>query len=197
MLTIPTPAAEPAPQEFVAPKIAGPAPTEAAREQGWSPTRRAPVPETNIAAPSNPPAIAPPKTLDPEPAAELPAATANDHQRKLRLIAERRGQPGFKGFCPVILRDSRDLVDASQDFQSNFEGVIYTFSSAEAKARFDQNPGRYAPAAGGNDVILLGNFGREVPGSLEYAVWYKDRLHLFSTKDSLESFLETLGSMKK
>lgn len=132
----------------------------------------------------------PPKPLDPEPAAELPK---NPHERKLRMIAQRSGT-GFKGFCPVTLRDERELVDASPQFMATYEGQTYAFASHEAQRRFERDPKKYSPMSGGYDVTLLSNHGREVPGSLDYAIWYKDRLHLFSTRETLETFVEGLNS---
>lgn len=139
--------------------------------------------------PAEPTKMAELKPVPTEPAQQ----PANDHAAKMRKIAEREGLRGFKGFCPVALRDNRDLVDALAAYNSMFEGKIYHFSSAEAKARFDAEPTKYAPVKGGKDVILLGNSGQEVEGSLEYAVWYKDRLHLFSSQETLETFVQTLN----
>ena len=134
--------------------------------------------------------------LQPAPAqpAQPPALDReDDYAAKMRKIAERDGLRGFKGFCPVALRDNRDLIDALAAYNSMFEGKIYHFSSIEAKARFDAEPTKYAPVNGGKDVILLGNSGQEVEGTLEYAVWYKDRLHLFSSQETLETFVQTLN----
>lgn len=135
----------------------------------------------------------PKKTQEPAPLPELSA----DQESKLQLIARREKLRGLKGFCPVALRDGRDLVDAKDEFTSNFEGRTYRFSNAEAKARFEKNPEKYAPAQGGLDVIMLGHTGQRIEGSLDHAVWYKDRLHLFSNQDSLETFIETLGEKEK
>src|SRR5690606_34573350 len=38
--------------------------------------------------------------------------TAPKYEEKLQKIAARDGMTGLKGFCPVALRDRRDLVDA-------------------------------------------------------------------------------------
>lgn len=176
---------------------AGPSLGGASEDRPQTPERsQEPATRPALKTPSLPrvePRVQPPKQLNPEPAAELPRNPQNDHERKLRLIAERRGT-GFKGFCPVTLREERDLVDASSEFTSTFDGVTYSFASEQAKAAFDRNPLKYVPAAGGNDVIIQGSKGHQVPGSLDYAVWYKDRLHLFSSRDTLETFIETLST---
>ena len=75
----------------------------------------------------------------------------------MQRIAERASLTGFKGFCPVALREQRDLVDSLAAYHSTYEGKTYFFSSGEAKTKFDAQPELYAPVSGGNDTILLGN----------------------------------------
>lgn len=108
------------------------------------------------------------------------------HQQ--RLIQSRAGQTGFKGFCPVALRERRELVEANPQFSSTFGLQTYTFSSAESKAAFDAEPSRYAPAAGGSDVVVLVNSGEEQAGQLDYALWYRDRLYLFRSRETMTLF---------
>jgi YHS domain-containing protein len=106
----------------------------------------------------------------------------------VRLIEERVGQRGLKGFCPVVLRDQRELADANPAYCSVYHAQRYYFSSAEAKARFDTAPQKYAPAAGGLDVVVKSNTDQAVDGSLDFALWYKDRLYLFCSPESLHAF---------
>jgi YHS domain-containing protein len=112
----------------------------------------------------------------------------NDHSDKLNKIALRKELTGLKGFCPVDLRDNRGLTDALPEFKSEFEGATYNFSSMEAKAKFEKSPAKYAPTAGGHDVVKT-TTDLEVAGSLDHAVWYKDRLYLFGSQDSLQTFV--------
>lgn len=128
--------------------------------------------------------------------AELPARKAKSsgggnspHSDKLEKIAERNELTGLKGFCPVALRDSRELKDARPEFQAEFNGKVYNLSSAEAKEKFESEPGKYAPAAGGQDVVLVANEEADREGSLDRAVWYRDRLYLFATSASHEEFV--------
>lgn len=136
-----------------------------------------------------------------QPNADVPAAmsaaetarlrqTAEQERRQLqqRQIQARAGQTGFKGFCPVALRERRELVESSDQFASTFGLQAYTFSSAESKAAFDTDPSRYAPAAGGSDVVVLVNSGEEEPGQLDYARWYRDRLYLFRSRETMTLF---------
>lgn len=116
--------------------------------------------------------------------------TTEQARRQLqhRQIQARTGQTGFKGFCPVALRERRELVDSSEKFTSTFGLQSYAFSSAESKAAFDTDPSRYAPAAGGSDVVVLVNSGEEQAGQLDYALWYRDRLYLFRSSETMTLF---------
>lgn len=125
----------------------------------------------------------PPETAIAEPAKE-------EVDAKMKLIAERGELRGLKGFCPVALRDDRDLKNALPEHHSTFQGRTYYFSTADAKTAFDENPQHYAPISGGQDVVLLKEkITKE--GSLDHAVWFKDRLYLFTSQKTLEQFVAT------
>ena len=135
--------------------------------------------------------------VQPEPAGRLSAGNAElirQQQQRIRreiqkeMIAARADQPGFKGFCPVVLRDQRELLDSSSNHSATFGLRTYQFSSAQAKATFEADPSRYAPAAGGSDVVLLVNTGEEQEGSVEFALWYRDRLYLFRSRQTMALF---------
>ncbi|MCA9036713.1 MAG: hypothetical protein KDA91_16380 [Planctomycetaceae bacterium] len=111
-----------------------------------------------------------------------------EHQRN--QIRDRAGRAGFKGFCPVELRDHRELVDAREEFTGTFGLQEYQFSSSRAKAAFEANPSRYAPAAGGRDIVLLVNTGEETEGMLDYSLWFRDRLYFFSSRETMNLFSE-------
>ena len=121
-------------------------------------------------------------------------ATSNPFIRPVRgvrrnlQIAERSKRIGFKGFCPVELRDNRQLQDALPQFETVYERQTYQFSTAEALAKFVANPKRYAPAAYGSDVVLLTHTGTVLSGRLDYAAWHKGRLFLFTTQAALDAF---------
>lgn len=112
---------------------------------------------------------------------------AQRNQQIYRIMA-RTGQKGFKGFCPVELRDNRQLINSNAQFKAKFGLQTYHFSSQEAKSAFDANPARYAPAAGGSDVVLLVNTGEEEAGTLEFTLWYRDRLYMFRSRETVEIF---------
>ena len=105
----------------------------------------------------------------------------------MKRIAERAELKGLKGFCPVQLRDERELRDARPQFSAEYDGVVYNFSSAAARQKFLAEPTKYAPAAGGQDVVLASS-SKKAEGSLDHAVWYRDRLYLFDSPASMKSF---------
>ena len=135
-----------------------------------------------------------PSTESPKQAAQEPtqdeATTPNQDQvdSKMKQIAERGELRGLKGFCPVMLRDERDLKNAMPEHHSVFKGRTYYFSSADTKAAFDEQPQKYAPISGGQDVVLLKETVTK-EGSLDHAVLFKDRLYLFTSQKTLEQFV--------
>ncbi|MBL4886855.1 MAG: hypothetical protein JKY95_20320 [Planctomycetaceae bacterium] len=111
-----------------------------------------------------------------------------DTADKYRRISERGDRAGFKGFCPVVLREQLELVDASPEYRVEHEGTVYYLSTADAMAQFEEAPERYAPAKGGIDLVKFTNQGVEEPGSLDFAVWYQDQLYLFSSQERMDQF---------
>jgi len=132
------------------------------------------------------------------PATETPAvpqarivetSSADQYAEKMRQVRERGGMKGLKGFCPVTLRDERELKDSQPEFQSSHRGQKFHFATAEAKAKFDQDPARYAPAAYGADVVVLIRDKDVAEGSLDFAAWYKGNLYLFSSEETYSAFI--------
>jgi YHS domain-containing protein len=123
---------------------------------------------------------------DPERLRQLSDRARREEQ--LYRIMSRTGQIGFKGFCPVVLRNDRELTDGRKEYHSKFGLMTYEFSSPEAKATFDANPARYAPAGGGSDVVLLVNTNEEVAGILDFSLWYRDRLYMFRSRETQAIF---------
>lgn len=112
---------------------------------------------------------------------------AKRDQQRYRILS-RTGRSGFKGFCPVALRDERELIDSREEYHAKFGLKTYYFSSPDARAAFEANPSRYAPAAGGSDVVLLVNSGEEVSGALDFSLWYRDRLYMFRSRETQRLF---------
>lgn len=113
----------------------------------------------------------------------------SEYDAKMALIRERGGMKGLKGFCPVTLRDERELRDAQPEFASSFRGQKFHFSSAEAKTKFDLDAARYVPAAYGADVVVLIRDKDVAEGSLDFAAWYKGKLYLFASEEAHNTFV--------
>ncbi len=144
--------------------------------------------ETVITVESDPVGFEQPKEAAKDAAAlQVLDSRAKREQQRFRIMA-RTGKTGFKGFCPVTLRDKRELVDSREEFTAKFGLQTYFFSSPEAKSAFEANPSRYAPAAGGSDVVLLVNTGEEMTGALDFSLWYRDRLYLFRSRETQQLF---------
>lgn len=95
---------------------------------------------------------------------------------------------GLKGICPVTLREERRAVTPRPELSSEHAGRRYEFATPEAKAAFDADPERYAPALGGRDVVLTAGGAEEAVGSLRHAGFYRERLYLFQTEESYKEF---------
>lgn len=174
----------PAPEPVAA--LLAPPPSEAADEPVSAVPTRLATDTTTLAAPALLPIAAEPARIT---ATNVSASTApTDVQQKLSRISERRGLTGFKGFCPVTLRDDRELADAKLEHTAQHEGRQYWFSSAAAKDTFLQNPTAYVPARGGIDVVIFDEIGEQKDGSLDNAVWYRGQLYLFSSSETQAAF---------
>lgn len=181
--------ASPFAQELTADELAKPVPVEPADAPSLPDL---PMPEL---PPLAAPAVAAVTTPAAPGTAAAPTAKPISHQptseydAKMALIRERGGMKGLKGFCPVTLRDDRELRDAQTEYASSFRGQKFHFSSPEAKAKFDLEPARYVPAAYGADVVVLIRDKDVAEGSLDYAAWYKGKLYLFATEEAHSTFV--------
>ncbi len=118
-----------------------------------------------------------------EGAANVEAVSATDDE----TASSRPREAALNGCCPVALRDQSQVVDGRPEFCRNYEGVIYAFASAEAVQKFQRNPERYIPSAGGLDVVSVRS-GRMERGSLHYSTWFRNRLFLFTSADHVDEF---------
>ncbi len=126
------------------------------------------------------------------PAKEVaPSERDSSIEKKLALIASRGNIKGLKGFCSVALRENRLLVDARPEFSSSYKSMNYQFASLENKLKFDREPAKYAPAAGGSDIVLLVDHQNDKEGTLDFASWYKGKLYLFSNQSNMDLFMKT------
>ena len=116
--------------------------------------------------------------------------SAMDKHKMMQLVSSRPNVPGLKGFCPVTLIDGRRLENTDPQFKARFGLKTYNFATADAKRRFERNPTRYLPVAGGFDVVRLSATNEEVGGKLDHAAWFRGRLYLFESADTRRIFFE-------
>jgi YHS domain-containing protein len=128
------------------------------------------------------------KPLADQPASEKPAADkpATDVEKPVTPAPMKC----FRGYCPVVLKDDRKLIEAKADIKVEYRGRIYTFSSIEAKETFEDNPRKYIPAGDGIDVVRHAAGDSDIEGTLEHAAWYRGRLYLFSSAESRREFVD-------
>ncbi|MEW4487449.1 hypothetical protein AB1L42_05175 [Thalassoglobus sp. JC818] len=150
------------------------------------------VAQSEVPAPTLTPSVKPTITpkLQPTPGPE----TQDPKKEKADLIKEREHLAGLKGFCPVALRDTRELLDTDDRYSAIFNNREYSFSSPHALESFLASPAKYAPALRGSDVIHYALTGEEEEGSLNHAVWYKGRLYLFTSVETMETFVAAPSS---
>ena len=121
---------------------------------------------------------------------EVLEAVPWDEDQPIRLDELTTGQD-LSEFCMVSLRENRRLVKGQREFSVEHHGLKYLFSSAEARQKFQNEPERYTPSAGGLDLVQFRNEREVVRGSLKYATWYRRCLYVFSTQKNREIFQQS------
>lgn len=100
------------------------------------------------------------------------------------------------GYCPVRLSESERWVPGDPRWGLVHEGRTYLFAGPAERDRFDAEPDRYAPILSGNDLVVLVEEGRTVPGRREHGAWFEGqregrfekRVYLFSSEATLARF---------
>jgi YHS domain-containing protein/thioredoxin-related protein len=95
----------------------------------------------------------------------------------------------IEGYCPVILCKKEQWISGNPAYYAMYRGQVYRFSSQEAMEEFLKTPLRFAPVAMGEDVVMMIDRNKKICGSRKYGVWYGGRVYLFSSKESLNSFV--------
>ncbi|MHB8902201.1 MAG: thioredoxin family protein [Thermoguttaceae bacterium] len=101
---------------------------------------------------------------------------------------------GLDGFCPVSLEKTMRLdpqpkwMPGDARWGLRHEGRTYLFAGPAEQQAFFDNPNFYAPVLSGNDAVLQVEQGRPVPGAREFGARWRDRVYLFSTRESFEKF---------
>ena len=95
---------------------------------------------------------------------------------------------GLEGFCPVTLVSQKKWVPGNPEWGVIHRGRLYLFTGADEKAKFFNDPDRYAPIASGHDPVLALDTGRHVDGRREFGVFFDGRIYLFAAQESRTQF---------
>ncbi|WP_222982346.1 YHS domain-containing (seleno)protein [Flagellimonas meishanensis] len=79
--------------------------------------------------------------------AVITASTAFSQDNKANNIDN--SNIALQGYSPVSYLDLGIAQKGVKEFKSEHDKVVYYFTNAEQKAKFDKNPGRYLPEYGG------------------------------------------------
>lgn len=104
--------------------------------------------------------------------------------------ASRGGQHevAMRGYCPVCLVEMKQWVRGEPNMAVDYDGKRYLFPGQEQMAMFQQNPAKYAPALGGNDIVHFAHTGQRVAGKLGQGVLHEGRAFLFASDDNKQMF---------
>ena len=93
----------------------------------------------------------------------------------------------LRGHCPVAMQN-RQVVKASAEFVTRYDGHTYFFASDEARREFLANPEKYAPVNSGYDVVIEQKTGEREAG--DYVSEYEGRQYWFKTLANKKEFLQ-------
>ena len=98
-------------------------------------------------------------------------------------------ETAIKGYCPIAYREQHKPVLGDPAHRSSHQGVVYFFTSVEAKKRFDADPEKHVPQFGGLCTTALGGtYGNRFEADPEVFAVYADRLFLFSSIRARRAF---------
>ncbi|WP_166819684.1 hypothetical protein [Thalassoroseus pseudoceratinae] len=134
---------------------------------------------------------APPKTADlfDLPTKSVPEKTAATNAPS-KPVEVKQPQKTVKplNVCLVALRLEKRLVPTNKAYSTDHGSKTYHFSSAQALAEFKSNPEAYVPVADGHDVVTQAGHQTATPGSVEHALWFRNRLYLFANAANATRF---------
>lgn len=99
----------------------------------------------------------------------------------------------IEGYDPVSYFTVQKAVKGNATWASNYNGVIYYFSSQQNLNLFKTNPSKYEPQFGGWCAYAMGNTGEKVEVDPETFKILNGKLYLFYNK----LFTNTLKSWNK
>jgi YHS domain-containing protein len=101
-----------------------------------------------------------------------------------------RAEIALAGYCPVALVEGRVLKEGKAHLALSFEGRTYRFADARGRELFQKDPERFAPSNAGRCAVSQVERKAVVAGSLQFGVFYRDRLFLCVNEDARQRFLK-------
>lgn len=92
------------------------------------------------------------------------------------------------GICLVTLVDEQRLVPGDAFFDAEYHSRHYKFSSMEAMEKFQSDPDKYAPVAGGLDLVAAKNEQTALQGVYNFAIRFQGKLYLFASRENGQEF---------
>jgi len=104
---------------------------------------------------------------------------------------------GLHGADPVALLDHSQNLEGLAAQTSVHDGVAYYFASADNRAAFEANPGRYIPRNGGFCTFGV-SVGKKFDGDPSFAAAVDDKLYVFLNEEIYNAFLaDKAGTIAK
>lgn len=94
------------------------------------------------------------------------------------------------GYCPVSLVESKLWSRGSPQWAAMHRGRTYMFVGEAEQQSFLKDPDKYAPLFSGDDVVVLVDDQKQVPGRREHGVFYNGKVYLFANEASLRKFAQ-------
>ncbi|TGD59663.1 YHS domain-containing (seleno)protein [Flavobacterium humi] len=89
------------------------------------------------------------------------------------------GKVALQGYDPVAYFKQNKAVKGKKELASEYQGVVYYFSSKENAAAFLQHPATYEPQYGGWCAYAMGDYGKKVEINPETFKITDGKLYLF------------------
>jgi YHS domain-containing protein len=118
--------------------------------------------------------------------------TAGARERDLLKSDPTEYLPACSGECAVSLVERKEHVRGSVFHAAEFDGRLFLFADASAKARFKADPAKYAlvdVATNGYCAVTLVDKEEQVPGVQQFAAWYDGKVYRFAGAAEKAKFL--------
>ena len=118
--------------------------------------------------------------------------TAGERERDLLQNDPADYLPACNGECAVSLVEREEHVRGSVFHAAEFDGRLFLFADAAAKAKFKAAPEKYAlidVAARGFCPVTLVDEQKQTPGGQQFATWYEGKIYRFAGAAEKAKFL--------